>query len=230
MGRNFDESERAVANATTAFLEQLMMAQKSGSAVIRQLRLPVNDQFSDVEFFRTDIEPAISVMAYVERTVAYMRCTPECFVFAAAYLRRAADAGFPLNLRTIHRIFITALVVAAKVRDDLYYSMSYYGQIGGVSARDLGRMELHFLLSVISFEANVSVQEYATVCSDMGRALALRSVPASVAVKALPAVSSEGGLSSGAPSGATSPVVEALPLTGAELAWTSQAKLFFPLC
>lgn len=128
-------------------------------------------KFPSFDFFCAEREPGISVRKYVERIVNYMRCTPECFVFAMAYIRRAVDAGFPIHLRSIHRLLLTAVVVAVKTRDDHYYSMTYYAQVGGVTAADLNGMELKFLLDVIDFQADVPLREYRYVISDMNQAV-----------------------------------------------------------
>ena len=243
MGRNLDEFQKVIVDAVTMYLEQLMLSQQGVcDLAVRKVATAPNDNFTDIDFFRTDQEPAITLRAYVERTVAYMRCTPECYVFAVAYLRRAADRGFPLHLRTIHRLYMTALTIAAKVRDDLYYSMSYYGQIGGVSARDLGRMELRFLLSIISFEANVSKEEYAAVCSEVGKVLFLENrlqsptPPLSFPRNAIAPVASEGGLSSCMGSPTTSPATQPLlaprqdrPEDFDDCAWTVRCNMFYPL-
>jgi hypothetical protein len=248
MVRRIDEGQRVIVDATAAYINHLMRAQErrgtassssSSSSVIRgnNVSAPVDQNFPSVDYFRTDVPPSISVKAYVERSVAYMRCTPECYVFAAAYLRRIADVGFPVDLNTVHRLFITALVIAAKMRDDHYYSMSYYGQIGGVAARDLGVMELRLLLDVLGFATHVSVQEYKETCAEMGSALSLErregvvvtttnSPPAKLS---LSTVSSDAGLSSRGNSGATSPAAETAPDAMLCLAWTSEAQVYCPL-
>jgi len=197
--------------------------------------------------FCSDKEPAISMHGYVQRTVSHMRCSPECFMFALAYLRRALDRGVPISMKSVHRLYITALTIAAQVRDDLYYSMTYYGQVGGVSAADLGAMELHFLLDILDFRAEVLPEEYVAICLDVTRVAC--SLPH---FGYLRSVDSEPGLSSGgvtpdekssSPPRALVPNVlrasSSLPqrhpmhlddaTTTILHQWTTQCKMFFPL-
>lgn len=46
---------------------------------------------------------------------------------------------------TVHRLVITAVMLAAKLMDDKYYSNAFYAKIGGVSTSDLNHMELEML-------------------------------------------------------------------------------------
>lgn len=162
----------------TSYLQELMLSQNDPACRGHQLMggvdpvvMPPNPKFPSFEYFCAEREPAVSLKKYVDRLVHYMRCTPECFILAMSYIRRVADAGFPIHLRTVHRLVLTSMVVAAKTRDDHYYSMTYYAQVGGVVVSDLNTMELRFLLDVIDFRADVPLEEYRYVCCDMNLAL-----------------------------------------------------------
>eukprot|EP00656_Telonema_subtile_P046060 TRINITY_DN52386_c0_g1_i1.p1 TRINITY_DN52386_c0_g1~~TRINITY_DN52386_c0_g1_i1.p1 ORF type:complete len:194 (+),score=11.16 TRINITY_DN52386_c0_g1_i1:88-669(+) len=124
----------------------------------------IRDSFHSYDYFRASQQPDISIDKYNERLLAYMRCSKECYVFAFAYLLKAASNGVPINERSIHRLWLTALVVAAKARDDFYFNMSYYGQVGGVSRQDMAAMEVRFLVNMIKFDTNVSTAEYTQIC------------------------------------------------------------------
>lgn len=158
----------AIVEVMTVYLNDLILAQNEPHATtaVDPVTMPPNQKFPSFEFFCAEREPGISVRKYVERLVNYMRCTPECFFFALAYTRRAVDQGCPLHMRSVHRILLTACVIAAKTRDDHYYSMVYYAQVGGVTPSDLNAMELRFLMDVIDFRADVSVREYRYICAD----------------------------------------------------------------
>lgn len=170
---NTPAQSAALIDVMTTYLSDLIVAQNEpqASSSVDPVTMPPNQHFPSFEFFCAEREPGITIRKYVERLVNYMRCTPECFVFALAYARRAVDLGFPLHLRSVHRLLLTACVVAAKTRDDHYYAMVYYAQVGGVTTGDLNSMELRFLLDVIDFRADVSVQEYRFICADIHQAL-----------------------------------------------------------
>jgi hypothetical protein len=187
----------------TAYVEELSAAQRhqqQGSPTVSTIQTESNESFKSFDYFCAEHEPGISIHKYMERLVTYMRCTPECFILAAAYLRRAVDFGVPLTTRSAHRLLLTACVVAAKNRDDHYYSMVYYAQVGGVTARDLNAMELRFLLDIIEFRAEISLQEYRATCADITRAISPNV--------GLPKCSSDAsvcGMSSGLPSSEATP-------------------------
>lgn len=65
----------------------------------------------------------------------------------------------PLTSRSVHRLFLTALVISAKMRNDRYYGMSTYAEVTGVSKQDLIGMEVALLTS-LQFTAAVPTTEY----------------------------------------------------------------------
>eukprot|EP01084_Bolivina_argentea_P206856 353058_1 len=91
--------------------------------------------------------PPISVADYVNRLHTYMYCTPECHVLALVLLSRllAANPHVELNTLNVHRLLITASLLAIKSRDDAYYSNAYYASVGGTSTTEMNKLELHFL-------------------------------------------------------------------------------------
>ena len=46
---------------------------------------------------------------------------------------------------TVHRLVITAVMLAAKLMDDKYYNNAFYAKIGGVTTSELNHMELEML-------------------------------------------------------------------------------------
>ena len=64
-----------------------------------------------------------------------------CAVIALEYLRRAKLKISPCS---IHRLFVTAFLVALKYLDDFPVSNQFFSQVAGCSIRDLNFMELNF--------------------------------------------------------------------------------------
>ncbi|RNF24134.1 cyclin [Trypanosoma cruzi] len=124
-----------------------------------------NGSFPSFVFFCAEFVPGISLEKYAQRLVTYMKCSAEVFIFSLAYIRRLFILGFPLHFRSIYRVLLTSLVVAAKTRDDFCCSMSYYAQVGGVTNRDLIIMELWFLADLLDFRTEVQPDEYRAVCN-----------------------------------------------------------------
>lgn len=159
--------------AVTAYILTLMEAQSSASTKSANIPAPTTS-FASYDHFCAECESSVSVSRYVDRLVSYMCCSPEVFIYAAAYLRRLHFRGCPINSRSIHRLFLCSCVTGAKMRDDQCWSMQYYAQVGGVTSEDLTRMELRFLSDMLDFRAEVLPDEYREVMDGMTAALAMR--------------------------------------------------------
>ncbi|KAF4659591.1 mitochondrial peripheral inner membrane protein [Perkinsus olseni] len=107
--------------------------------------------------------PSISVHAYLKRFEKHFMCSRECYLIALIYLDRlseSCDCQFRITRRSIHKFFLTALVIAVKYFDDLYYDNKYYAHVGGVRVAELNCMEATFL-QLIEWHLFVSPEEFA---------------------------------------------------------------------
>jgi len=116
---------------------------------------------TDFTRFHAPRTPSISIRQYVERIVTYAPCTVECFVVSLVYLNRILQNQGTLfiNARTIHRLLITSVLLAAKYCDDIYFNNKYYARVGGISCGEMNALELEFLLH-LQFDCNVSAEEF----------------------------------------------------------------------
>ncbi|KAF4706577.1 mitochondrial peripheral inner membrane protein [Perkinsus olseni] len=107
--------------------------------------------------------PSISVHAYLKRFEKHFMCSRECYLIALIYLDRLSEScnsQFRITRRSIHKFFLTALVIAVKYFDDLYYDNKYYAHVGGVRVAELDCMEATFL-QLIEWHLFVSPEEFA---------------------------------------------------------------------
>lgn len=111
--------------------------------------------------FHASSPPVISVADYLQRLLRYMYCSDECYVLALIYLDRIRErtTWLEVNSRSIHRLFLTGVVVAAKFFEDKYYKNSYYCKVGGISNQELNSLEYNFL-RYLDFNLYVSEDEY----------------------------------------------------------------------
>ncbi|KEG15463.1 cyclin [Trypanosoma grayi] len=157
-----------MADIITVYVQHLMKVQSEMREEPTELEVASpTESFPSFKIFSGDFVPNISLEKYTHRLVTYIQCSPEAYIFALAYIRRLFFRRFPLHSGNIHRVLLTAVVIAAKTRDDLYFSMSYYAHAGGVSNRYLNMMELRFLADLIDFRAEVSPTEYRLVCNSI---------------------------------------------------------------
>ena len=83
-------------------------------------RLGSNHQITKFHALRA---PNISVKDYLERIFKYASCSSECFVLALIYIDRVIQRNqFVVNSLNVHRVLITAIMLAAKFFDDQYYN------------------------------------------------------------------------------------------------------------
>jgi len=105
--------------------------------------------------------PTISIQDYLTRLHLYFGCSAECFVLALVYVDRIVltQPTFVVSHLNIHRIVLAATTIAAKFLDDVYYSNSYYGKVGGVRTKELNLLEAR-LLEMLQWKINVTREEY----------------------------------------------------------------------
>uniref|UniRef100_A0A0G4F2T4 Cyclin-like domain-containing protein n=1 Tax=Chromera velia CCMP2878 TaxID=1169474 RepID=A0A0G4F2T4_9ALVE len=97
--------------------------------------------------------PQITVRDYFLRLAQYFQCSPTCHLLALVYVDRVVQSsqqGFRVDALNIHRLLVTATMVAAKFYDDKFLSNEFYAQVGGVSTREVNRLESR-LLSLLDY-------------------------------------------------------------------------------
>mmetsp|Transcript_36064 Transcript_36064/g.94820 ORF Transcript_36064/g.94820 Transcript_36064/m.94820 type:complete len:143 (-) Transcript_36064:721-1149(-) len=84
--------------------------------------------------FHSTREPEISASAYVARIFSMTNCSPSCFVFAWRYLKQieSEDWKFMVNKLNVHRLVLTAIMIASKFIEDKYYSNQYWSRVSTV--------------------------------------------------------------------------------------------------
>jgi hypothetical protein len=118
------------------------------------------DNLNHVTKFHSARIPSITMPDYFKRIAKYSHCSAECHIIALIYIdRHVKTREIPITFRNIHRLVIVAVMVAAKLRDDIYYSNAYYASIGGVSNREINELEVELLLS-LNWDTYVSFEEY----------------------------------------------------------------------
>ncbi|OSX71130.1 hypothetical protein BU14_0589s0006 [Porphyra umbilicalis] len=113
------------------------------------------------QFFSSSRQP-FTLLYYVRRLVTHTRCSRSAYVAAFVYLDRLAAVAPALAVRSmnVHRLLLSALVVAVKVLDDDVYSAAYYCRVGGIpSVGEYVALEAT-LLRLLGFRVAVGVDVY----------------------------------------------------------------------
>mmetsp|Transcript_12664 Transcript_12664/g.14991 ORF Transcript_12664/g.14991 Transcript_12664/m.14991 type:complete len:250 (+) Transcript_12664:185-934(+) len=123
--------------------------------------------------FHSVCRPSISIGEYVRRIADFARCNPQVFILAIIYMDRIVrvDDTLIINHLTIHRLVLSAVVVASKYLEDRYHSNATFARIGGTSGEELNLLELEFVFR-LKFELHVSTkcfESYAKHVSEFRR-------------------------------------------------------------
>mmetsp|Transcript_9783 Transcript_9783/g.20157 ORF Transcript_9783/g.20157 Transcript_9783/m.20157 type:complete len:479 (-) Transcript_9783:227-1663(-) len=165
-----DSEGKAIVRVLSVVLERLVSANS---------HLAQSDQ-GQVTKFHALRAPAIGVGQYLERIQKYASCSNECFILALIYIDRLIQRNnFLLTELNVHRVVITAILLAAKFFDDAYYNNAYYAKVGGVLVSEMNSLEVEFLFR-INFSLRVMpdvFEKYNAELISHANALGLQSPP-----------------------------------------------------
>eukprot|EP01065_Artemidia_motanka_P018905 TRINITY_DN2230_c0_g2_i8.p1 TRINITY_DN2230_c0_g2~~TRINITY_DN2230_c0_g2_i8.p1 ORF type:complete len:233 (+),score=75.55 TRINITY_DN2230_c0_g2_i8:109-807(+) len=118
-------------------------------------------------FFDADAEfpPHIPIHDYLQRWMRYAECGEELVVVALVYMNRSR---IPVSALNMHRLLLAALMLAAKWRQDYFLSNEYYAALGGVTLREMNRLEAALLCS-LDWNIHVSEEEYRATLSELAK-------------------------------------------------------------
>mmetsp|Transcript_36065 Transcript_36065/g.94823 ORF Transcript_36065/g.94823 Transcript_36065/m.94823 type:complete len:203 (-) Transcript_36065:481-1089(-) len=118
--------------------------------------------------FHSTREPEISASAYVARIFSMTNCSPSCFVFAWRYLKQieSEDWKFMVNKLNVHRLVLTAIMIASKFIEDKYYSNQYWSRVGGITNDELNALEREMLFT-LSFKLSLTRPEFLSLESHL---------------------------------------------------------------
>ncbi|KAJ2467662.1 cyclin-like protein interacting with PHO85 [Coemansia sp. RSA 2322] len=118
---------------------------------------------SDITPFHSRAVPAISVRDYLERVAKFVCLENDSLIAVLVYLdrvtraqiHRPALAPSPFN---IHRLLITAIVVAHKFNSDIFFNNARYSKVGGIPLAEMNQLELE-LLFLARFDLKIDASE-----------------------------------------------------------------------
>eukprot|EP01059_Diplonema_ambulator_P033471 TRINITY_DN7009_c0_g1_i1.p1 TRINITY_DN7009_c0_g1~~TRINITY_DN7009_c0_g1_i1.p1 ORF type:complete len:227 (+),score=35.04 TRINITY_DN7009_c0_g1_i1:339-1019(+) len=108
----------------------------------------------------TEDTPKVDKFLY--RLCMYGQASKEVFVRMLVYLNRyQAVTGWGLCYENVHRLMVAAYVTAVKMHDDVHSCNQFFAKLGGVTLKELNKLERTFLLS-LDFNLEISSAEYHT--------------------------------------------------------------------
>ena len=106
--------------------------------------------------FDCDHMPKISIYDYLLRIQKYSNAENNTIILAIIYIDRICNkTGLILNKYNIHRILISAILVAIKYNEDQIYDNVYFSKVAGVPVSELNYLERKFI-EIINYDLFVS--------------------------------------------------------------------------
>ncbi|KAI8319744.1 cyclin-related 2, partial [Martensiomyces pterosporus] len=132
-------------------------------SVIAANHLTIGPTVSDITPFHSRAVPGISVHDYLERVAKFVCLENDTLIAILVYLdritrvqsHRPALAPSPYN---IHRLLITAIVVAHKFNSDIFFNNARYSKVGGVPLAEMNQLELEMLF-LVRFDLKIDADE-----------------------------------------------------------------------
>jgi hypothetical protein len=117
-------------------------------------------------YFESDEIAHISIRKYIVRIHEYAECSYETIVVGFMYVERLWNLNaISINSKSIHRILITSIVLAAKFMDDNHHSNKHFARVGGISVHELNNLEIRMMFTM-KFDFGVTPSEF-NACVDM---------------------------------------------------------------
>lgn len=138
------------------------MAQRVAAALEMRIDNTDDDASRPLTPFDSASIPPVTMSAYLSRLARFCQCGGEAFVVALFYVDLVTQGSglTPLSRRNAHRLYLTCLLVATKFWDDALPLNAHYAKCGGVSLKELNRLE-KFLLKTIGFRLKISTTMFA---------------------------------------------------------------------
>lgn len=88
--------------------------------------------------------PPISIADYLLRLHRYCPMSVAVYLAAGVYIHKLAveEKAVPVTTRTVHRLLLGSLRVAMKALEDLSYPHKRFAGVGGVSEKELAKLEV----------------------------------------------------------------------------------------
>ena len=96
--------------------------------------------------------PSTSIFDYIERLSKYSKISEEILILVLINIDRICRKHrINLNYYIIHKLILASFISTIKLYEDHYYSITYYAKIGGVSKKEIIKLEYEFL-NLIDFK------------------------------------------------------------------------------
>ncbi|KAJ3680612.1 hypothetical protein LUZ60_016890 [Juncus effusus] len=121
--------------------------------------------------FHGKIVPWIPIDKYLERLFIFADCSDTCWIIAYIFMDKFIKRRRPaliLEPHSVHRILLSAVLLAAKYHDDSSRNNVHFAMAGGVSLETLNHLEAEFFKGV-GYQLYVAPIEFNYYCTILQR-------------------------------------------------------------
>ena len=99
--------------------------------------------------FMTQNIPSMSIKDYLLRLSQFTKMSESTIIIILIYIDRISNINnFRLTYKNIYKLILSAMVVAIKYNEDLFFSSAIYAKLGGLSVSELNYLEFQFLILI----------------------------------------------------------------------------------
>eukprot|EP01064_Diplonema_japonicum_P032933 TRINITY_DN633_c0_g2_i1.p1 TRINITY_DN633_c0_g2~~TRINITY_DN633_c0_g2_i1.p1 ORF type:complete len:175 (+),score=55.27 TRINITY_DN633_c0_g2_i1:60-527(+) len=141
------------------------------ASMLTKLAEANDEKYADSEpsYYDAMEVPQVTVLDMLKRWARYSYSPNEVLVLAAVYVDRAVEEGVRVTSLSVHRVLLSALVVATKYHCDQVYNNMHYAKVGGVSPKELNRLETAFITD-LQWTLHVDPETFNATCRSLSRA------------------------------------------------------------
>ena len=128
-----------------------------GDELLTAMAICLTDLVSLVNKGSEQPPSSVNLLNFMLRIRRYGKCGDACFLVALVYLDRIVNSsGFVLTPQNVHRVMLTAVMIAAKFHEDHFYNNAFFAKLGELTLWEMNSSEiellqqLHFSLVVTS--------------------------------------------------------------------------------
>ena len=106
----------------------------------RKFKIKTTDNIYKVRF-----PPSVKLANYLHRIAKFTKLENSTLIIMLIYLDRlVSEYEMNITYKNVHRLLLTATVVAIKFNEDHFYSNDFYAKIGGITLQEMNQMEQYF--------------------------------------------------------------------------------------
>ena len=99
--------------------------------------------------FMTQNIPSMSIKDYLLRLSQFTKMSESTIIIILIYIDRISNLNnFRLTYRNIYKLILSAMIIAIKYNEDLFFSSAIYAKLGGLSVSELNYLEFQFLILI----------------------------------------------------------------------------------